>query len=110
MDKLSIRKEIGALINSIKEHSDNIGDKEHIPQLELELLLHKIEKLYQKSIVYNHLQSFSNSNVVDNVEEKIVAPSEKDVPKVVVPIQESVKTVEIIEKPIDLLISVIAGF
>ncbi|MGZ4034447.1 MAG: hypothetical protein ACXVPU_09270 [Bacteroidia bacterium] len=55
MDKSSIRKEIGSLINSIKEHSDNIGDKEHIPQLELELILHKIEKLYQKSIVYNYL-------------------------------------------------------
>jgi hypothetical protein len=57
MSKSSIRKEIAALINSIKEHSDNIGDKEHIPQLELELILHKIEKLYQKSIVFNHLNS-----------------------------------------------------
>ena len=57
MDKSGIRKEIATLINSIKEHSDNIGDKQHIPQLELELILHKIERLYQKSIVFNHLNS-----------------------------------------------------
>lgn len=65
MDKSSIRKEIAALINSIKEHSDNIGTKEHIPQLELELILSKIEKLYQKSIVFNYLNSRS-SEVADN--------------------------------------------
>jgi len=58
MDKSSIRKEIGSLINTLKEHSDNISDKEHIPHLELELMLHNIEKLYQKAIVYQHLSSF----------------------------------------------------
>jgi hypothetical protein len=57
MEKKSIRKEIADLINSIKEHSDNIGNSEDIPQLELELILSKIEKLYKKSIVYNHLHS-----------------------------------------------------
>jgi hypothetical protein len=62
MDKFSIRKEIAALINSIKEHSDNIGNSEHIPQLELELILNKIEKLYQKSIVFNHLNSTSKDS------------------------------------------------
>jgi hypothetical protein len=61
MDKSQIRKEIAALISSIKEHSDNIGEKEHIPQLELELILHKIEKLYQKSIVFNHLNSYPDA-------------------------------------------------
>ena len=57
MEKLKIRKEIAILINSIKEHSDNIGDQEHIPQLELEMILKKITKLYEKSIVFNHLHS-----------------------------------------------------
>jgi hypothetical protein len=57
MDKKQIRKEIADLINSIKEHSDNIGEKEHIPQLELELILSKIEKLYKKSIVFNFVNS-----------------------------------------------------
>lgn len=70
MDKIHIRKEIAALINSIKEHSDNIGTAEHIPQLELELILHKIEKLYQKSIVFNHLNSISSVNTRENSEPK----------------------------------------
>src|ERR1043165_3267927 len=73
MSKASIRKEIAALINSIKEHSDNIGDREHIPQLELELILHKIEKLYQKSIVYNHLNSLDSGTA----ERKADPPAEK---------------------------------
>jgi hypothetical protein len=105
MDKSDIRKEIAALINSIKEHSDNIGDKVHIPQLELELILHKIEKLYQKSIVFNHLNSLSvfadkpvtKVKVEDPVVEKVVVEPPKTELK-----PEPVKPVENTEKPIDL--------
>lgn len=57
MNKNQIRKEISSLIDSIKEHSDNIGDKQHITQLELELILSKVKKLYEKSIVFNYLNS-----------------------------------------------------
>jgi len=98
MEKKQIRKEIAVLINSIKEHSDNIGDKEHIPQLELELILHKIEKLYQKSIVFNHLNTLpqSYSGTIEKKEEKAsavipappleiskpeITPSKKEEPK-----------------------------
>ena len=95
MDKSTIRKEIAALINNIKEHSDNIGDHKHIPQVELELILHKIEKLYQKSIVFNHL----NSNVEINQNTTISIPV-VETPKVEIK-QEVVKPV-VSEKPIDL--------
>ena len=98
MDKSSIRKEIGALINSIKEHSDNIGDKEHIPQLELELILHKIEKLYQKSIVYNHLHLLPDTKTVAKPAEE----KENISTNVTVPKTEPVKFAEIVDKPIDL--------
>ena len=98
MDKSTIRKEIAALINSIKEHSDNIGDKEHIPQLELELILHKIERLYQKSIVFNHLNT--TPDIQRRTETKVEKPI-VETPKVVVK-EETVKPVEIVDKPIDL--------
>ena len=98
MDKSSIRKEIAALINSIKEHSDNIGDNKHIPQLELELILHKIEKLYQKSIVFNHLNSEGNGN--RNSDNTINSKPVVETPKAEVK-QETVKPV-VSEKPIDL--------
>ncbi len=100
MDKKSIRKEIAALINSIKEHSDNIGDKQHIPQLELELILHKIEKLYQKSIVFNHLNSFPDQGIplvrTETESEKLVEVPKPEIKK------EVPKPVESTEKPIDL--------
>ena len=96
MDKSNIRKEIAALINSIKEHSDNIGENKHIPQLELELILHKIEKLYQKSIVFNHLNSLPDGNENQASDKK---PSE--FPKIVVK-QEVIKPAVVSEKPIDL--------
>jgi len=83
MEKKHIRKEIAALINSIKEHSDNIGDREQIPQLELELILHKIEKLYQKSIVYNHLNS--EETAVFNRPERKEEKAEKAEEKTIVP-------------------------
>lgn len=100
MDKNSIRKEIAALINSIKEHSDNIGTQEHIPQLELELILSKIEKLYQKSIVFNHLNShpadFSSS-------QKPVENNHQTTPIVTVPQPQVVPEVQKeVLKPVDL--------
>lgn len=94
MDKLTIRKEIAALINSIKEHSDNIGNSHNIPQLELELILHKIEKLYQKSIVFNHLNSEERLQG-DEPEKKTIKKDERD------PGKEPEK------KPVDLFGSVI---
>ncbi len=81
MSKYLVRKEIASLINSIKEHSDNIGYNKYVPQLELESILHKIEKLYQKSIVFNYLNSLPEEK-----EEPILAEPEK---------QEGVKEEEI---------------
>jgi len=101
MDKKHIRKEIATLINSIKEHSDSIGDKEHIPQLELELILHKIEKLYQKSIVFNHLNSVEEEapvvKIIPPAEEKKMTPlpvvetPKTETPKVEIPVIETPK-------------------
>ncbi len=98
MDKKQIRKEITTLINSIKEYSDSIRDKENIPQLELELLLHKVEKLYQKSIVLNYLNSVDEETaVVKPAEpEKTVTPPVVETPKTEAPKEE-----KIIEKPIE---------
>lgn len=72
MDKNKLREEITALIDSIKKHSDEIGDSEHMPQLELELILSKIKSLYEKSIVLNYLNS--SEKKIDprtTIEEKI---------------------------------------
>lgn len=58
MDRNSIRKEIIALVGNIKNQSDMLANEKYPSQLDLELFLHKIEKLYQKSIVFNHLSLF----------------------------------------------------
>ncbi|TND08588.1 MAG: hypothetical protein FD123_2092 [Bacteroidetes bacterium] len=78
MNKYAVRKEIAALIDSIKEHSDNIGTRKHIPQIELELILHKIEKLYQKSIVFNFLNSMDGGEGI--LQETPVVPEVKPLP------------------------------
>lgn len=80
MSKYQIRKEIAELIDSIKQHSDNIGDIRYIPQLELESILHKIEKLYEKSIVFNYLNSLPEETELEKPAETIV-----ETPIVVVP-------------------------
>jgi hypothetical protein len=87
MDKGSIRKEIAALINSIKDHSDSIGTRDQIPQLELELILHKIEKLYQKSIVFNYLNTLPAEIKPENKKaelplNKVEAPAPVVVPEI----------------------------
>lgn len=80
MDKFKIRKEIAALIDSIKEHSDNIGDNKHIPQLELELILNKIKNLYERSIVFNHLNTIPENTQAETI--KAEAPTKVSAPTV----------------------------
>lgn len=77
MNKAGIRKEISSLIESIKQHSDEIGNKQHIPQLELELILHKIKRLYEKSIVFNYLNSLpEEQDVIDPKQIKLFQATE----------------------------------
>ena len=108
MEKLKIRKEIAILINSIKEHSDNIGDQEHIPQLELEMILKKITKLYEKSIVFNHLHSNPDKLAEEDliakkqpiIEEQLISENSIEETIVLKPeiIAEPIKKVEIAEE------------
>lgn len=86
MDKNRIRKEIAELINSIKQHSDDIGDKKHIPQLELELILKKIAALYEKSIVFNYLNS---QNTIENEIAKLIEPKVNIEEKIMVEISKA---------------------
>lgn len=71
--KQELRKEITQLIDNIKEHSDNLTGKERLPQLELELILFKIEKLYQKSIVFNFIHQYSTPGELSPAEEENAA-------------------------------------
>ena len=57
MDIKQMRKEITELIDSIKEHSDELTDRPHIPTLEFELMLAKVEKLYKQLAIFNHYYS-----------------------------------------------------
>ncbi|HET6225678.1 MAG TPA: hypothetical protein VFF27_05320 [Bacteroidia bacterium] len=69
MDRNTIKKEIIGLVNSIKSQSDTLAEEKYPSQIDLELFLHKVEKLYQKSIVFNHLSIF------DGFEEPEQAPT-----------------------------------
>ncbi len=62
MDKIQIRKEIEGLIQNIREHFDNTLDQDHIPQLELESIVTKIEKLHQKAIIFHYLNTKGNES------------------------------------------------
>lgn len=77
MNKYQLRKEIAELIDSIKEHSDNIGTRKRIPQLELELILSKIKKLYEKSIIFNYINQHHIEDNDDHEEPVIPAALEE---------------------------------
>jgi hypothetical protein len=55
MEAERLREEITNLIDNIKERSDSLTGTDRIPQLELEMILNKIKKLYEKSIIFNHV-------------------------------------------------------
>lgn len=52
-----MRREITELIDSIKEHSDDLTDRPHIPTLEFELILAKAERLCKQLVLFNHYYS-----------------------------------------------------
>ena len=57
MDKNKYRREIESLLINIKEHFDNAVGNDHIPNLELETIVSKIEKLHQKAIIFQFLNN-----------------------------------------------------
>jgi hypothetical protein len=83
MDRNSIRKEIIALVSNIKNQSDVLANEKYPSQLDLELFLHKIEKLYQKSIVFNHLSLF------DGFEEQEQQPVSSSAPVAIAEVQQA---------------------
>jgi hypothetical protein len=77
MNKNQIRKEIAELIDSIKERSDEIGTRKRIPQIELELMLSKIKRLYERSIIFNYLNTIEEMSQKDKVEDAQTYTNEK---------------------------------
>ncbi len=55
MDKNELKKEIDVLIESIKKQADRMNAQDNLTMVELEVLHHKIQKLYEKSILIHHL-------------------------------------------------------
>lgn len=95
MDKYQLRREIAQLIDSIKEHSDNIGTRKRIPQLELELILSKIKKLYEKSIVFNYVNQHQLDEWEEHEEPIIPAAVKEEAELIqVLPVTEKTKTHE----------------
>ena len=84
MDKNQIRKDIESLIDNIKEHFDNALDHDHIPQLELESIVNKIEKLHQKAIIFHYLNEKHQEsdrtpmNIEPMTDSSLTAPQQTD--------------------------------
>ncbi|HTF05663.1 MAG TPA: hypothetical protein VK826_16665 [Bacteroidia bacterium] len=77
-NKNEVRKEIAALIDRIKELSDRIGTQREIPQSELDVILHRIEELHRKTVVWSYLNTLPeeiahgedwNENLISEPEE-----------------------------------------
>jgi hypothetical protein len=59
MEKSELKQEIDILIESIKKQADRMNTQNNLSMVELEVLHHKIQKLYEKSILIHHLPSES---------------------------------------------------
>lgn len=75
MDKKQARTEITLMISDIKEHFDAAIDNDHIADLELDVIVHKIEKLYQKAIILKYVNA--QKDIVKTVEPLVVADEVK---------------------------------
>ncbi|MGL5892208.1 MAG: hypothetical protein ACRC3B_20105 [Bacteroidia bacterium] len=59
--KNELRKEIAALIDSIKNQSDRIGTNREVPQVDIDVIIHSIEQLHRKAVVFSYLNSISET-------------------------------------------------
>jgi hypothetical protein len=64
MQKNELKKEIDALIDSIKKQADRMNTEENLSKIELELFHHKIQKLYEKSILIHQFPAFEEKPFV----------------------------------------------
>jgi hypothetical protein len=73
MEKQIIKKEIIELIDRIKEQSTALENRDRLPQPDVMVMLHKIQELHKKFIVFEHLNAtVENSKpITENV---IVTP------------------------------------
>lgn len=99
-NKNEVRKEIAALIDQIKQQSDRIGVQRDIPQQELDVILHRIEELHRKTVVWSYLNTLPEA---PEIKQEVIVPTEtvqKPEPIQPAPVEE-VKQPATEVKPID---------
>lgn len=99
-NKNEVRKEIAALIDQIKQQSDRIGMQRDIPQQELDVILHRIEELHRKTVVWSYLNTLPEA---PEIQQEVIVPTEtvqKPEPIQPAPVEE-VKQPATEVKPID---------
>jgi hypothetical protein len=99
-----IVEEMLSLINNIKDKTDDIDTDERIPQLELNVITAKIEKLYELSVVLKYLHEHIDL-MIDEKVVQILEKKEKEIEEVKVENVLSVSTETklpetLIDKPI----------
>lgn len=72
-NKNEVRKEIAALIDQIKQQSDRIGMQRDIPQQELDVILHRIEELHRKTVVWSYLNTLPEA---PDIKQEVIVPTE----------------------------------
>lgn len=103
MNKKELQQEIEQLIQSIKLHYHRIDEELRIPTIELELITAKIRKLYEKSILFNHLHYLEEQGFITVNQSQFekntqnVSPQTLELPKAAQAIESKVeKTAETI--------------
>lgn len=107
MTKEQLGKEIKELVRSIKTHYTFVEDEDRIPLIELELITSKIRKLYEKSVIFNFLNSpdedflsmersrkLSIKSNVEKVNKEIIQEKKAEI----VPVFEPVREEQVVEK------------
>jgi len=107
MTKEQLGKEIKELVRSIKTHYTFVEDEDRIPLIELELITSKIRKLYEKSVIFNFLNSPDEDflsmersrklGIKSNVE-KVNKEIRQEKKAEIVPVFEPVREEQVVEK------------
>lgn len=75
------RKELTKLIENLKEHSEYLSSLETLPVLEINVILTKVGKLYEKVAVLKHLAELDAESIDDEITAEELIETEDDEPK-----------------------------
>lgn len=81
-DVAKIRKELTNLVDKLKEQSDNVSNMEHVPSLEINVMMARVNRLYEKAVLYKHIL-IAEESLKEQIQTNEINTNEAEIPETI---------------------------